>query len=107
MGRRSAAAPVTLGDTCAIPFLAHPDTETPTAVTGTPSYEIRSAAGLESGVTVATGSCTAVSGVTGGWFVSHAITAGNGFVAGTVYYVLVSYVISSATYIDEIDLPVA
>lgn len=107
MGRRSAAAPVILGNTAIIPFLAHPDDETPTAVTGTPTFEIRDAAGLGNGNTVATGSCTAVSGVTGGWFVSQAVTEGNGFAAGTNYYVLVSYVISAATYVDMIDLPVA
>jgi hypothetical protein len=107
MGRRSSAAPVILGNTCAIPFLAHPATETPTAVTGTPTYEIRDAAGLGNGSTVASGSCTALSGVTGGWYISHAITTGNGFAAGTNYYILVSYVISAATYVDEIDLPVA
>lgn len=107
MGRRSAAAPVTLEDTCALPLLTHPATETPTAVTGTPSYEIRDAAGLGNGTTIASGSCTALSGVTGGWYVSHAITAANGFAAGTNYYVLVSYVISSVTYVDVIDLPVA
>lgn len=93
--------------TCKIPFLSHPATETPTATTGTPAYEIRAAAGLGDGSTIATGSATALSGVTGGWYISHAITTANGFAAGTTYYIVVSYVIAAATYVDVIDLPVA
>jgi hypothetical protein len=107
MGRRSTAAMVMLGDTTAIPFVSVPETNTPTAPTGTPTYQIRDAAGLGTGATLGTGSATALSGVTGGWYISHAITQANGFAAGTVYHIQVFYTISAVEYTDHIDLPVA
>lgn len=107
MGRRSASAPVVLGDNALLPFISHPATETPTAPTGTPTYQVRDSTGLGTGSTVITGSATALSGVTGGWFINAAITSANGFAAGTTYVVIISYTISAVVYTDLIDLPVA
>ena len=107
MARRSAAATVVLGATCAIPFFSLNDSNVPTAPDAAPTYQIRAAAGLGDGTNIATGTSSAVSGITGAYYISHAITSGNGFAAGTNYYILITYAISAATKRQIIDMTVA
>lgn len=107
MSRRSAAAPVVLGATSAIPFFSLNDSNQAVAPDAAPTYQIRTAAGLADGTNLATGTSTAISGVTGGYYIAHAITSGNGFAAGTNYSILITYAISAATKRQIIDLQVA
>lgn len=107
MARHSSSAPWSLGDTASISFLCvGADGGTPTAPDSAPTYSIRDAAGLGDGSTLVTGTATALSGVTGGYFIDPALTAGNGFAAGENYTAVIAYAISAVTYTDVIEIPV-
>lgn len=106
MSRRSAGAPVQLNTAAVIPNICHGSTETPAAPDGTPTYEIRDVTGLGDGSTLVTGTCTALSGVTGGYFINHTLSPDDGFAAGEVYHAIITYAISAVEYKDVIDIPV-
>jgi hypothetical protein len=106
MSRRSSGAPVQLGTAAVIPNICHGSTETPAAPDSTPTYEIRDVSGLGDGSTLVTGTTTALSGVTGGYFINHTLTADDGFTAGEVYHAIITYAISTTQFKDVIDIPV-
>lgn len=108
MSRRSASAPWTLDETANVPNICvGADGGTPASPDSTPTYSVRDAAGLSDGSTLVTGTGVAISGVTGGYFFSPALTAANGFAAGENYYLVISYAISTVDYTDLVDIPVA
>lgn len=106
MSLRSSAAPVVLEATAVIPVDSVGASNAVGTITGNMAYIIRSAAGLIDGTNLASGTATAVSGVTGGYYVSVAMAAASGFAAGNNYYMHVTYVISGTTYGQWIDIPV-
>lgn len=105
---RTQPAFVVLGNTLSTTFVSFPATATPTAVTGSPAGAVWTDANLAGqstamGVTV---TITGVTGKTGEWQVQIVCTEGNGFAANTHYHVRITYVISSVTYPQYIDLHV-
>jgi hypothetical protein len=107
MARRSASAPWKLGETAYIPNICvGADGGTPTPPDSDPTFSVRDAAGLGDGSTLVTGTATALSGPTGGYYFDPALTEGNGFAKGENYYLVISYAISAVTYTDLVDIPV-
>lgn len=82
-----------LAGTLVAPVLTVNTSDVPTAADASPTYSVYNA---DMASVLATGTCTALSGETGGYYVSQAITAGLGFASGGLYTVLVSYALSSA-----------
>ena len=87
---------VSLSETIKIPLESKNSSLVPTAADSLPTYSIRDGAGLDSGTNIATGTTAAISGVTGGYRLSHAITSGNGFAVNTVYHVIFSWAVGGA-----------
>jgi len=81
-----------LGDTFVHPVTVLDSSGNPVNADSTPTYKIK-----RSGSTVATGTCTAYSGETGQYYISHDITTGNGFADGDKLQILVAAVVSSVT----------
>jgi|GEM_PF-5122309 len=106
MARRSATAPVTLGSTAYVAFIAT-DTGAPTAADSTPTAKVYAASSLASdedmGVPV---TVTAVTGKAGFYVASFDATSGNGFGAGENYVLVIEYEISTTAYADLVDVPV-
>ena len=100
-------APVVLGDNLRHPFMTLNGSNAITAPDATPTYAIRTAAGLGDGTDLVTGTCSAISGITSGYYVGHAITTGNGFAAGVNYYIIITFAISATTRRYLGHLPVA
>ncbi len=106
MSRRSAAAPVQLEASALIPNICHGTTEAPTAPDAAPTYVFRNASGLGSGSNLISGTMSAISGVTGGYYINRALAAADGFAAGETYAMIITYTISSTTFRDIIDVPI-
>jgi|SRR5690554_6119879 len=106
MARRSAAAPVTLGDTAYVAFIAT-TTGAPAAADSTPTAKVYAASNLASGEDMGvTVTVTAVTGKTGYYVASFDATSGNGFGAGENYVLVIEYAISTTDYADMVDVPV-
>lgn len=109
MADMAAAAPRILGDTVYLMAYTHGGTFTPAAPDATPTVLVYDNANLQSrsadiGVTP---TVTQASGVTGAYVIEFDATAGNGFASNEVYYVIVSWAVSSTAYESCIELPVA
>ena len=83
-----------LEGTLVFPFITVNTSDVPTAADATPTYKVY-AADLQTTLVSST-NASALSGETGGYYVSQSITAAGGFESGKTYAVLVTYAISSA-----------
>jgi hypothetical protein len=89
--------PVTLEGTLVFPVISRNTSDVPTAADAAPTYSIYNAS---MSAVLTTGTTSALSGVTGGYTLSKAITAALGFAAGNEYVILVEYALSSSARTD-------
>jgi len=97
---------VDLEDTLVVPVLTVNASDVPTPADSTPTFIIYSPS---AGTAIDSGTCTtpgSISSVTGAYVVSQAINAASGYAAGTTYFCLVSYLISTAQRRQEFEFTV-
>lgn len=86
---------IALGDTLYGPLVTRNGSLVPTAPTAAPTFTIYAA---DMSGSLQTGTSANLDSLTGVYYITQAVTSGNGFAAGKIYTCVATYAISGTTY---------